>query len=164
MSILGAWAGASGRYALALLLFALGALMDAVDGAVARAHGLVSRRGAFLDSVTDRVSDAALAAGLWGLVDPLVVYVLACSMLVYSYARARAEGVLCERLEGVGFLERGERTPLLLLAYLLAALGAGGAAALLVYALTLGVVAAAAARVVQVYRLVAKLDSARGAG
>ncbi len=162
LSLLGAAEGVQGRYTAALLLFALGAVMDALDGAVARAHGLASRRGALLDSVTDRVSDAALAAGLWGLIHPLAVYTLAVSMLIYSYVRARAEGVLCEKLEGVGLLERGERTPLLLLAYLLAAAGLRWAASLLAYGLTAAVAAAAAARVVEVYRIVAKLDSPRG--
>src|ERR671923_193689 len=42
----------------------LSGLPDMLDGAVAKASGRVSRRGAFLDSVVDRLSDAAVLGGI----------------------------------------------------------------------------------------------------
>ncbi|HXI12305.1 MAG TPA: CDP-alcohol phosphatidyltransferase family protein [Thermoanaerobaculia bacterium] len=44
-------------------LLAVGGLLDALDGAVARAQGKTSRIGDFLDHLSDRVSDGALLAG-----------------------------------------------------------------------------------------------------
>ncbi|MCS7099903.1 MAG: CDP-alcohol phosphatidyltransferase family protein, partial [Sulfolobales archaeon] len=35
-------------------------LMDALDGSVARLRGTTSKRGAFIDSLADRLSDAAI--------------------------------------------------------------------------------------------------------
>src|SRR5690625_3254509 len=40
------------------------ALLDMLDGAVARASGNESKWGAFLDSTLDRLSDAAILSGL----------------------------------------------------------------------------------------------------
>lgn len=51
------------RFLLALLPLAIGGLLDAFDGIVARVQGLTSRFGDFLDHFLDRVSDAALLAG-----------------------------------------------------------------------------------------------------
>ena len=48
--------------------------LDAVDGAVARGRGLVSRAGAFLDSFLDRFSDAAYLLYFWGRVDSLAMW------------------------------------------------------------------------------------------
>ncbi len=150
---LAALAGIHGRYVEAFLLATLGALMDAVDGAVARHYGLVSRLGAVLDSVTDRVEDALLAAGLWRVAGAPVVYVLAVSSLIYSYVRARGEAELCRKLEGLGLLERGERTPLLILSYLLAAVDVQ-AARVYITVLAVLVAIAAGARIVQVLRAI----------
>ncbi len=82
------------------LVFLVGSLMDGLDGALARHTDSVSRTGAFLDSVLDRVGEAALLIGLSFYFaredDALAVVVttaaLAFSMLV-SYARARAESL-----------------------------------------------------------------------
>ena len=76
-----------------------GALLDGLDGSVARASGLVSARGAFLDSAFDRVGEIAAFAGLGflraGQPRELLLIVLAIggAMLVpYMRARAEAEG------------------------------------------------------------------------
>ena len=148
-------AGLHGEYLLGLILGALGALMDAVDGAVARHYGLASRMGAVLDSITDRVEDVLLAVGLWRAAGPPAVYLLSVSSLIYSYVRARGEAALCKKLEGVGLLERGERVPLLLLAYLVASVSLK-AAAVYTWLLAILVTAAAAARAVQVLRVAAE--------
>ena len=80
-------------------------------------------------------------------------------MLIYSYARARAEAALCTKLEGVGFLERGERSIVLLTAYLLAALNLTSIASLLAQALAVAMCLALADRVVRLYL---KLRRGRG--
>jgi CDP-diacylglycerol--glycerol-3-phosphate 3-phosphatidyltransferase len=76
-----------------------GALLDGLDGSVARASGLVSPRGAFLDSAFDRIGEIAAFAGLGfyraGQPRELLLIVLAIggAMLVpYMRARAEAEG------------------------------------------------------------------------
>jgi len=106
-----------------LLLLALSALPDALDGAVAKASGTASPRGAFFDSVADRVTDALLLGGVaWYLAGTesahlavLPFAVLAASMLI-SYERARAES-LGFNARG-GLMERAERLILLALGLL----------------------------------------------
>ncbi len=88
---------------------------DAVDGIMARQAGRSSPWGAFLDSVLDRVGDAAVFGGLvlWfaGPQDDPVgtVVALACLVLgsIVPYVRARAEG-LGMRAD-VGIAERADR-------------------------------------------------------
>ena len=54
---------------MAILLLILTGLHDLLDGPVAKAAGTASVRGAFFDSVTDRVSDAVIMGGVaWYLV------------------------------------------------------------------------------------------------
>ena len=104
-----------------LLLGAIGLLLtglpDVLDGSVARYSGKAGPRGAFFDSVVDRVSDALLLGGVaWHLTSDspgapvLALAVLAASMLV-SYERAKAES-LGFSARG-GFMERAERMVLL---------------------------------------------------
>jgi CDP-diacylglycerol--glycerol-3-phosphate 3-phosphatidyltransferase len=112
---------ANGWLRAGLLLLVLTAVPDVLDGAVAKASGTASPRGAFFDSVIDRVSDALLLGGVaWylastqpGRVAVLPLAVLGASMLV-SYERAKAEslgfdarGGLMERAERLGFLALG---------------------------------------------------------
>lgn len=54
------WLIARGRLFAGGMLLGLGALFDVADGAVAKEGGSASVRGAFLDSTTDRLSDALL--------------------------------------------------------------------------------------------------------
>jgi CDP-diacylglycerol--glycerol-3-phosphate 3-phosphatidyltransferase len=105
---------ANGFLSAGLVLLVLAAVPDVLDGAVAKASGTASPRGAFFDSVVDRVSDALLLGGVaWylastedGRVAVLPLAVLAASMLV-SYERAKAEGLGFEARGGV--MERAER-------------------------------------------------------
>ncbi|MER3601534.1 MAG: CDP-diacylglycerol--glycerol-3-phosphate 3-phosphatidyltransferase [Nitrososphaerota archaeon] len=105
---------------LAALLLLGSGLLDALDGQLARALGAESRRGAFLDSTFDRLSEGAiyigLAAGGW-VPAYLATLALLLSLMV-SYVRARAEG-LGVQLKGVGFAERAERLLILSLSLLL---------------------------------------------
>ena len=108
----------------------LSGLPDMLDGAVAKASGRSSRWGAFLDSVVDRLSDAAVLGGVvWlaadrqqGAVALLAALVLGLSLIV-SYVKARAEslGFACN----VGIAERPERVIVLGVALLLGHVEAG---------------------------------------
>lgn len=109
---------AVGNLSLGLLFLVLTGVPDALDGAVAKASGTASPRGAFFDSVMDRVSDALVFGGVaWYLASEhpghlvmLPVAVMAASMLI-SYERARAES-LGFNAKG-GLMERAERMILL---------------------------------------------------
>ena len=112
---------ALGALRLAFVLIVVAGLADALDGAVAKASGHSSPRGAFFDSVADRLSDALLFGGIgWylatthtGRIAVLPMGVFAAASLV-SYQRAKAEslgfegsGGLMERGERIGFLAFG---------------------------------------------------------
>lgn len=104
----------NGALRAGLLLVVLTAVPDVLDGAVAKASGTASARGAFFDSVADRLTDALLFGGVaWYLAttDPgriavLPLAVLALSMLI-SYERARAESLGFDAKGGL--MERAER-------------------------------------------------------
>ncbi len=112
---------------LAFLLLGIGALFDAVDGAVARRRGLVSEFGAFLDSTVDRFSDAlpflALGMSYGEREDPLGVCLSMLALIGsygVSYTRARAEALGIYGIGGV--FERTERWITLLLGIVLNAI------------------------------------------
>jgi len=103
-----------GFFWLGAALFVLGAILDILDGALARSRGVASEFGAFVDSTVDRVGEAFMLGAIalvlmregyeWGVA--LAFAALAGSFLV-SYARARAEAL---GLKGdVGFGSRAER-------------------------------------------------------
>ncbi|MGN6695915.1 MAG: CDP-alcohol phosphatidyltransferase family protein [Aquihabitans sp.] len=104
----------AGALRAGLVLLILTALPDVLDGAVAKASGTASLRGAFFDSVADRFTDALLLLGVaWYLADTqpgrialLPMAVLGASMLI-SYERAKAEA-LGYNAKG-GLMERAER-------------------------------------------------------
>ena len=107
-----------------------GSLLDAVDGALARAQGGGTPFGSFLDSTLDRASEAILYVGIaaWFLVafgDPLWPVVAALAALVasflVSYARARAEGI--GLTAEVGLAPRVERLVLVIVGVAVAGLG-----------------------------------------
>jgi phosphatidylglycerophosphate synthase len=53
-----------GHFRIGALVATIGSLMDTLDGGLARARNEVTRWGAFLDSSTDRIADAALFLGI----------------------------------------------------------------------------------------------------
>ena len=105
---------ARGRLGLGLVLLIASAVPDLLDGALAKASGTASVRGAFFDSVADRVTDALILGGVgWylqtrhhGHAAMLPFAILAASMLI-SYERAKAES-LGFNAKG-GLMERAER-------------------------------------------------------
>ena len=98
--------GVGGALAAALVI-ALSGLFDSLDGAVAVMTGRVSRWGAVLDAVADRISDAAFVATLWVVGAPAGVCVAAVAVCwLQEYARARAGGA---GMTEVGVLTLNER-------------------------------------------------------
>ena len=107
-----------------------GSLLDAVDGALARAQGGGTAFGSFLDSTLDRASEAILYIGIaaWflnTLADPawpvLAVFIALGGSFMVSYARARAEGI--GLTASVGLAPRTERLVLGIVGVALAGLG-----------------------------------------
>ena len=100
------------EYYIALIFVLLTGLMDILDGGVARAGGYNSDQGAFLDSIADRLGDAAICAGIIlsfdNILNQLIGIVLLASSFYVSYIRARGEG-LGLSLNGIGMMERAER-------------------------------------------------------
>jgi phosphatidylglycerophosphate synthase len=123
----------------------VGGICDILDGRIARARGMASRRGAFLDSSLDRFAEFGAFVGLaaWFRLDPfallLVVAGLGGSLLVsYTRARGESQGVLCK----LGVMQRAERLLLLGFAAIFdpavsAALGRAAPGAVLVPALAI---------------------------
>jgi len=104
-------------YIIAPLLLLISGGFDAIDGAIARLYGKVTKFGAFIDSIADRFGEILIYSSLiisnlcslnWGLA------ALSLSMMV-SYTRARAEGEKVE-LQGIGFAERPERLIIIVVA------------------------------------------------
>ena len=106
------------HYILGASIAALGSALDGLDGAVARLAGKASRRGAFVDSVSDRLGETAMWAGLAFAVSEDVsfsddaVLALLCVLnlgasLLISYLRARAESVGADGRGGL--MGRAER-------------------------------------------------------
>ncbi|MGC8953393.1 archaetidylinositol phosphate synthase [Desulfurococcus amylolyticus] len=94
---------------LYLVFITVSSILDALDGAVARAMGKASRFGAFLDSTVDRVNDAILILSLGFLrLNQLYILVFLVASFLVSYIRARAES-LGVGLAGIGLIERPER-------------------------------------------------------
>lgn len=91
-------------YILGVALTLVGQIADCADGDLARMTERSSRSGAFLDSVLDRWTDAALVIGL-GFSDPDRYGTAAALALIgaflVSYARARAQSLGADCPEGI---------------------------------------------------------------
>jgi len=115
-----------GHLFLAAVLLTVGGLMDTLDGAVAKAAGTSSKRGAFFDSVSDRIADMFIFGGLaWYFAagpghDPklsLIPFAILGLSNTISYERAKAESL--GYVAKGGLMERAERLILLGVALLL---------------------------------------------
>jgi len=121
VTLVAAWLASEGRLLVSGLVLGGASLFDMLDGALARATGKTTTFGAILDSTGDRLSDAALLAGiaLWftqqgNTTATLVTYVALIASFLVSYVRARGEAVgfdctvgLCTRPERVIVLALG---------------------------------------------------------
>jgi CDP-diacylglycerol--glycerol-3-phosphate 3-phosphatidyltransferase len=101
-----------------LVLVILAALPDLLDGALAKASNSSSQRGAFFDSVADRVTDMLLLGGVaWYLASrhgghaALLPYAVMGLSALISYQRAKAESLGLQAKGGL--MERAERVVLL---------------------------------------------------
>jgi archaetidylinositol phosphate synthase len=92
------------------ILLLISGFFDIVDGNVARTLKQSSKKGAFLDSILDKISESFLFIGIavGGLASPLFCQVAISLSLMVSYARSRSESMGIE-LKGVGIGERAER-------------------------------------------------------
>ena len=98
-----------------VVLFA--GLFDMLDGRVARLGNMVSRFGAFYDSVLDRYSELFTLFGIFFFLIlqgymawAIVAFVALIGFIMVSYVRARAEGLGLECK--VGLMQRPERVVL----------------------------------------------------
>jgi CDP-diacylglycerol--glycerol-3-phosphate 3-phosphatidyltransferase len=113
-AIAAAFSIAQGALRGGLILVIHAALPDMLDGALAKAAGSASQRGAFFDSVVDRVTDSLLFGGVaWFFASEksphlalLPMAIMGVSSLI-SYERAKAES-LGLYAKG-GLMERAER-------------------------------------------------------
>jgi CDP-diacylglycerol---glycerol-3-phosphate 3-phosphatidyltransferase len=122
------WLVGTGKLVAGTIVITLCALLDVLDGAMARARGHGTRFGAVFDSTMDRVADGAVFGALaWWLATSgqrlLAAIVLVCLVggQVVSYVKARAEaaGFTCD----VGVAERMERLILVGIGALLTGFG-----------------------------------------
>lgn len=129
-------------FAAAMIVWGF-AMLDVLDGAMARARGVTSPFGGVLDSLCDRVVDGAVFAGIawWAAAnDRWVVVALALVCLVsgqlISYIKARAEAAGLQG--GGGVVERAERLILGLAGIGLTGLGVWWAVDAALWLLTVG--------------------------
>src|SRR5262249_17602932 len=101
-------------YWLGAFLFVVGSILDILDGALARAGGKTTPFGAFLDSTTDRVREAAMLGAIaliFHRYDHPVALALAfagvAGSLPVSHTRARAQALGLQG--GVGVARPAER-------------------------------------------------------
>jgi len=103
------------------ILIVISAILDSIDGYLARSNGIENPYGAFLDSTMDRFSDFFYLLGFWivslhfgyNLLFGLLFFIGLLLTLVFSYTRARIEG-LGEECK-VGFMERAKRVIFLII-------------------------------------------------
>ncbi len=103
------------------LLILISAVCDSLDGQFARKMGGNEKFGAFLDSTVDRLSDFFYLMGLWivalqtqhKMVLTLLLFIALCLTLLFSYTKARIEGLggTCN----IGFMERAKRVIFILI-------------------------------------------------
>jgi len=125
LNIAAAFIIATGHFLLGGVLVLVAGLFDLLDGALARFIKQTTRFGAILDSVADRISEAAIFCGLlvWYIpqqgtsLEIVLIFVVLIGSFLVSYIRARAEGLgwQCQ----VGLFTRAERVIVLAIGLLI---------------------------------------------
>ena len=114
ISLVAAAAFVTGHIRTGGVLLLIAGLCDFFDGALARASGMVTPFGAFLDSVIDRYSDIVIVLAIVVLFVQIphtrgalvaMAGLVGTVMVSYTKARAASIGVECT----IGFMERPER-------------------------------------------------------
>jgi archaetidylinositol phosphate synthase len=92
------------------ILLLVSGFFDMVDGQVARVTGKTSKKGEYLDSMFDKISEVAIFLGILigGYAEPYVVLLAITLSLLVSYARAKSD-LINIKLQGIGIGERAER-------------------------------------------------------
>jgi phosphatidylinositol phosphate synthase len=115
------WVGAA--------LFIVGSILDILDGALARTSGKATPFGAFVDSMTDRVSEGVMLAAIalvfmrdGNQVALAFTFAAAVGSFLVSYARAKAEILGLRGDVGIG--SRAERVVVISAGLILAPWGA----------------------------------------
>jgi len=128
--VLAAGLVATGHLLTGAAVLVAGSLLDAVDGALARATGGTTTFGSFPDSTVDRAAEAilyiAIVAYFLGFnADPLAPVLLTlvalCGSFMVSYTRAKAEAIGVSA--SVGLAPRTERLVLIVAGIALAGIG-----------------------------------------
>ncbi|MCG3217684.1 MAG: CDP-alcohol phosphatidyltransferase family protein [Candidatus Heimdallarchaeota archaeon] len=101
-------------YWLGLVLLISSGFLDLIDGGVARETNSITKKGSFLDSTADRITDISLIGGIIiaGLVNVWLGIIVLGSSVMTSYIRAKADALQLN-LAGIGLVERGERVTFL---------------------------------------------------
>lgn len=146
----------AGRMILGLTLVIAAALPDLFDGALAKASGTSSQRGAFFDSTMDRITDALLFGGIaWFLVgrdEPrlaLLPFAVSAVASLISYQRAKAESLGIDAKGGL--MERAERIVALCIGLLLEGVGLDGALVWILWVMLALIIITAVQRFVKVW-------------
>ena len=92
------------------VMLLISGFFDIVDGCVAQTTKRSSKKGAYLDSVFDKISESLIfiSIAMGGHANPIISQVALSLSLLVSYTRAKSEGVGIE-LKGIGIGERAER-------------------------------------------------------
>lgn len=95
---------------LGSLFVLLSGFFDIVDGQVARFSKSVSKKGEFLDSVLDRLSEFAIYLGILigNYTESYLVFIAMSLSFLISYIRSKSE-LIQVHIRGVGIGERAER-------------------------------------------------------
>jgi len=125
LNIVAAFVIATGHFLLGGVLVLVAGLFDLLDGALARFTKQTTKFGAILDSVADRISEAAILCGLliWYIpqegasLEIVLIFIVLIGSFLISYIRARAEGLgwQCQ----VGLFTRAERVIVLAIGLLI---------------------------------------------
>jgi archaetidylinositol phosphate synthase len=89
------------------VLLLVSGFFDMVDGQVARVTGKTSKKGEYLDSMFDKISEVAIFLGILvgGYAEPYLVLLAITLSLLVSYARAKSD-IINIKLQGIGIGER----------------------------------------------------------
>jgi phosphatidylglycerophosphate synthase len=120
VALIAAWLAARGDFFASGIVLILGAPLDTLDGAIARAMNRQNRFGALLDSTVDRYADGVMFFGLAyyfaarGQLNEMALAVVALiGAFAVSYVRARAEGLDIGSIKE-GWFDRVVRTLILI--------------------------------------------------
>ena len=120
ITAIGSYIVFQGNFFLAGIVVAIGALLDSIDGSMARLTNNVSKYGDLLDSVVDRFSEGIVFIGIgsyyiYNDLNEFAVFTvfiaLLCSQII-SYIRAKSESLGIQNKSG--FFTRVERSLVLI--------------------------------------------------